>query len=305
MRHDRTSRAYGRDQHSGRKGGSRDSVYGTLVIIGGGEDKDGEKLILQEIASRVGAGKLVVTTVASHSPEGYFEKYDEAFRALGVEEVVELDIRTRVDACDAENLRKLEGANGVFFTGGDQLRITSRIGDTPIAHAIERIFLAGGVVAGTSAGASCMSETMLVQGSGRESHRIGALRMAPGLGLIQDVIIDQHFAERGRMGRLLGAVAQNPRELGIGIDEDTAIVLEGDDCFYVVGSGAVYLVDGAGVTHSNIAEEEEDRVLSIYDVTLHVLSQGDRFDLQSRRPAEIPAGAATRLLTKAAASRKG
>jgi cyanophycinase len=125
---------------------------------------------------------------------------------------------------------------------------------------------------------------MLVRGTNRESYRIGDLHMAPGLGLIKDVIIDQHFAQRGRMGRLLGAISQNPRLLGIGIDEDTAIVVESRREFHVIGQGAVYVVDGEGVTYSNIAEEREDRPLSIYDVKLHVLSHGDVFDLGKRRP---------------------
>lgn len=132
-----------------------------------------------------------------------------------------------------------------------------------------------------------MSETMLVRGSSGESHRIGDLHMAPGLGLIRNVIIDQHFAERGRWGRLLGAIAQNPRVLGIGIDEDTAIVVCGER-FQVIDSGAVYVADGAGVTHSNIAEAEPERTLSLYDVRLHVLSAQDTFDLACRRPAEAP-----------------
>jgi cyanophycinase len=148
---------------------------------------------------------------------------------------------------------------------------------------VRAIHKRGGVVAGTSAGASVMSETMLVKGTSQESHRIGDLHMAPGLGLVRDVIIDQHFAERGRIGRLLGAVAQNPRVLGIGIDEDTAILLEGTR-FSVLGAGAVYIVDGAEVTHSNIAEASPERTLSMHDVRLHVLSSGDHFDLSRRRP---------------------
>ena len=124
---------------------------------------------------------------------------------------------------------------------------------------------------------------MLVTGKNAASSRIGDLHMAPGLGLIRDVIIDQHFAERGRFGRLIGAVAHNPRILGIGIDEDTAAVVEGDS-FEVIGSGAVYVVDGARVSHCNLAEAEPDRVLSMHDVTVHVLGTGDRYDLRARRP---------------------
>jgi cyanophycinase len=124
---------------------------------------------------------------------------------------------------------------------------------------------------------------MLVKGTSSETHRIGDLHMSPGLGLMRDVIIDQHFAERGRFGRLIGAVAHNPRVLGIGIDEDTAAVVEGDE-FYVIGSGAVYVVDGEHVTHSNVAEASPERVLSMHGVRVHVLGTGDRFDVRRRTP---------------------
>lgn len=256
---------------------------GPLIIIGGHEDKEGERLILKEVAARIGDGKLVIATVASHQPEGYFDAYRDAFGALGVGNLVELYVNERGETKAPRIADMFADAAGIFFTGGDQLRISSQIGDTPVERMVREIHERGGLVAGTSAGASVMSETMLVKGSSQESHRIGDLHMAPGLGLVRDVIIDQHFAERGRIGRLLGAVAQNPRVLGIGIDEDTAIVLEGC-CFRVAGTGAVYIVDGSGVTHSNIAEASPERTLSMYDVRLHVLSAGDRFDLDRRCP---------------------
>jgi cyanophycinase len=257
---------------------------GPLIIIGGHEDKDGDALILREVARRLGRGKLVVATVASHEPAGYFDAYRQAFGRLGCDGVVELYVSERSESLTDKALATLDEAAGVFFTGGDQLRIASQIGDTPIERRIREIHAAGGVIAGTSAGASVMSETMLAKGPSGGSYRIGDLHMAPGLGLLRNVIIDQHFAERGRFGRLLGAVAQNPRVLGLGIDENTAIVVEAND-LKVIGSGAVYVVDGAGVTHSNIAEERPERPLSIYDVRLHVLSAGDRLTLDDRRPA--------------------
>jgi cyanophycinase len=258
---------------------------GPLIIIGGHEDKEGDKLILKEVAERVRGGKLVIATVASHQPEGYFDSYTKAFGDLGVDDLVELYVHERGETLEQKASAIFEDAAGIFFTGGDQLRISSQIGDTPVEKMVREIHQRGGVVAGTSAGASVMSETMLVKGSSQESHRIGDLHMAPGLGLVRDVIIDQHFAERGRIGRLLGAVAQNPRVLGIGIDEDTAIVLEGC-CFRVVGAGAVYIVDGSGVTHSNIAEASPERTLSMHGVRLHVLSAGDHFDLDRRCPGQ-------------------
>ena len=228
-------------------------------------------------------GKLVLATVASHRPEGYFEEYEKAFADLRIGELVELYVEERSRAGDREKLSVLDDAAGIFFSGGDQLRITSQIGDTGIEAKVRALYERGGVVAGTSAGASVMSETMLVKGTSKETHRIGDLHMAPGMGLVRNVIIDQHFAERGRFGRLLGAVAHNPRVLGMGIDEDTAAVVEGDE-FRVIGSGAVYVVDGADVTYCNVAEAKMDCALSMHDVKVHVLSDGDGFDFARRRP---------------------
>lgn len=256
---------------------------GTLVIIGGHEDKDGECAILKEIAALLDGGRLVVATVASHEPEGYFKSYQEAFARLDVTDLSELYVVDRAESFADDKLAQLDSAAGVFFSGGDQLRISSQVGDTPFETRIRAIYKNGGVIAGTSAGASIMGETMLVRGPSGESHRIGDLHMAPGMGLLRNVIIDQHFAERGRIGRLLGAIAFNPRILGIGIDEDTAIVVR-DKMFTVIGSGAVSVVEGAGISHSNIAEAQQKQALSLFDVRLHVLSSGDRFDLRKRRP---------------------
>lgn len=212
-------------------------------------------------------------------------------------EIVELYLNDRGETHDPEKLKLFEDAAGVFFSGGDQVRIASQIGDTPIERAVRAIHRRGGLIAGTSAGAAVMSETMLVGGPNAESHRIGDLKMAPGLGLIRDAVIDQHFAERGRIGRLLGAVAYNPRILGIGIDEDTAIVVEGGR-FEVLGAGAVYVVDADDVTHSNITEAGEASTLSLHDVRLHVLAKGDRFDLGDRSPIVAGAAAARRPFTQ-------
>jgi cyanophycinase len=254
----------------------------TLIIIGGKEDRSSDKIILGEVAKRVGSGKLVVSTVAMPTPSnGLFEEYEKAFRSLGVKHVFKLEIRDREEATRDSKVRILDDAAAVFFTGGDE------------------IYENGGLIAGTSAGASAMSETMLVEGGDEQSHVIGgAMRMAPGLGLIGGVIIDQHFTERGRIGRLLGAVAQNPKNLGIGIDEQTAIVVERDNSFYVIGSGAVYVMDGSTVTYSNIAQEAVKKTLSIHDVAIHVLSQGDRFDLHTRRPSQMTGRAAEKLPEK-------
>lgn len=258
---------------------------GTLVIIGGHEDKQGDKLILRALAARAQDGALVVVTAASNVPDELWGDYDPLFRDLGVGEVRHLHVDTREEAHDPERLRLLDDAAVVFFTGGNQLKLTSQLGDTPIYTRVRELYEAGGCIAGTSAGASVVTETMLVTGdSGASPHVDDALRMAPGFGLLPGVIVDQHFAERGRIGRLIGAVAQNPRILGVGVDEDTAIVCDGHRRFTVLGTGGVYVVDGRDVTHSNLVDEARDRTLSVFDLRLHLLNTGDTFDLADRRP---------------------
>jgi cyanophycinase len=259
---------------------------GTLIIIGGHEEKEGDQAILSEVAShaRKGKGRLVVVTVASRVPEELSTEYRSIFEGLGLKQVDVVDIRTRDEAHDPERIQAIQEASVIFFTGGDQLRITSQVGDSPLFHSLRDHYYRGGTIAGTSAGAAAMPETMIVGGPSDESNRISALRMAAGLGLIGGVTIDSHFAQRGRIGRLLGVVAQNPRNLGIGIDEDTAIVVSDSEQFRVVGSGAVYVADGSDISYSSLSEEQAEGIVSIYDVRLHVLGADDSFDLAERRP---------------------
>lgn len=255
-----------------------------LFIIGGREDKHHDKAILKEFAERVGAGKLVLIAVASKEPHTYTEEFHRVLRSCGIKHIYKLEINSREDTKKESNLRILEDATAVFFTGSDPFKITSQIGDTQIYNRLQEIYTQGGVIAGTSAAASAMCKTMLVADESDASNRIGDLRMATGLGLIKGVVIDQHFAERGRMGRIVGAVAQNPYNLGIGIDEDTCLIVEGDKKFTVIGSGAVYVVDGASVTTSNLTEKASGKILSICDLKLHVLGHGDKFHLHIRQP---------------------
>lgn len=257
-----------------------------LIIIGGREDKKGAMQILREVSSRVGNGKLVIATVASSVGDELWREYRTIFRRLGVKHISHLDVVNRKEAVDHKALRAVEGAAAVFFTGGDQLKITSELGGTLVAQKIYEIYENGGLIAGTSAGASVMSETMLVSGSADASYRIGnSLRMAPGLGFVPNIIIDQHFAERGRIARLIGAVAQNPKFLGLGIDEDTAVIMENNKHFRVIGSGAAYVIDAHEATESNISEAEHDEALSIFNVCFHVLSAGDEFDVPTKHPS--------------------
>jgi cyanophycinase len=258
---------------------------GRLLVIGGHEDKKGDRIILRTLAERVGSGKLIVATPATEEPQESWEEYERVFRDLGVDNVHHLHVQERADAETVEAMALLEDATAVFFTGGDQLKITSLIGDTPVYSRIFEILLEGGTLAGTSAGASVMSETMLVGGGGDGSYRIGdRLELAPGFGFAKDVVIDQHFAERGRVSRLLAVVGLNPRIIGIGIDENTAIDFKPFDSFRVIGEGGVTVLDGRHVSHSNLTDARDGDAMSLFGVTMHLLSQGDTYELETRTP---------------------
>jgi cyanophycinase len=202
-----------------------------------------------------------------------------------VGDIRHLQIEGREGASDPSNLEMVDNASVVYFTGGDQLKLASKLGGTPMLNRIHRLYeQRGGVIAGTSAGASAMGGTMLVSHATESSHKVeSSFFMARGLGLVPDLVIDQHFAQRARIERLVGAVAEDPGVLGIGIDEDTAVILE-SGMLQIIGSGAVYVADGQGVTYTNVSERTPDQTLSLFDLHLHVLSNGSIFDLASRRP---------------------
>jgi len=253
-----------------------------LIIIGGHEEKHDASEILRTVAERAGKGLLVVATLASSAPNDQWTEYARVFHTLGVKKVAHLDLAAREEAERDQTARLLADASLVFFGGGDQLRITSSFGGSALCKLVRQRHASGMPIAGTSAGASVMSETMLVSGPSDDSTRIGdSLRMAPGLGLISGFIIDQHFSQRGRIGRLLGAVAQNPRGLGLGIDENTAVLAHGER-LDVIGEGAVYVVNGRFITYSNLSDAHTDDVLSVHGVRLDVLSRGDSLDLGKR-----------------------
>jgi cyanophycinase len=258
---------------------------GKLIIIGGHEDKVGDETILKEVVNTIKKdGRLVIATVASTKAQEVGTEYTALFKELGVKNVAVLNIEIREEAFDEARVKLIDEADAVFFTGGDQLRITSQVGDTPIYRGMHALYKRGGLIAGTSAGAAVMPHTMLISGPSDESSRMSAIEMAPGFAFIENVVIDSHFAERGRMGRLIGAVIQNPANLGIGIDEDTAIVVEQGKRFRVIGSGAVYVLDGSTLTYSSVSEEQPEGILSAFDLRLHVLGDGDQYNLLERHP---------------------
>ena len=229
-------------------------------------------------------GKIVILTAATDYPSQVGREYKYLFNKIGVSNIDTLHIETREDSNDLGRLKRLKGASCLFFTGGDQLKVTSLIGGTAIEKSIKDAFSTGLVIAGTSAGASVMSETMITSGLDDEAPKKCTVKMAPGLGLIHGVVIDQHFAQRGRIGRLLAAVAQNPKVLGIGLDEDTAIVVKPDNTFEVVGSNAVTILDGIHSNYSNVSESHPDDILAMTDIVLHILPRNHEFDLSNRAP---------------------
>ncbi len=257
---------------------------GPLVIIGGAEDRGGS--ILKTFVELAGGSRAVVAVLATASgePEGAERSYETAFKRLGVAAVNTLRVERRDDAGRREVLERAREATGFFFTGGDQLRITSTLGGTPLDELIHLRHEEGAVVAGTSAGASAMSETMIVAGDSDDAPKKCTIKMAPGMGFLEGTVVDQHFAQRGRLGRLLAAVTQNPKVLGLGVDEDTAVVVLPGGTLRVVGSQTVTVLDGRGIVETNASESLPDQPLALTDVVLHVLPSGYGFDLRRRRP---------------------
>lgn len=257
----------------------------SLILVGGHEDRKGEKIILKELARGIGEGRLVLITAASSEPEELADEYRRAFRDLGLKHVDVLDIKVREQTHEDACLKKIEGAAGVYLSGGDQLRITSLLGGSPLIRAIRELQDAGALVGGTSAGAAALPEAMLVAGPGEQPFELRGLWMAPGLDLLHGIAVDTHFSQRGRMNRILGAVAQNPCILGLGLDEDTAVMISrGGERMRVLGAGAVYVVDGAGITYSSLGSDDPEGVVSIHNLRVHVLASGHAFDLIRREP---------------------
>ncbi len=257
---------------------------GYLIIIGGAEDKKNDSIILKQAPQMLtDEDLLTILTTATEHPEEAGQKYFEVFRKIGVENIQVLNINTREEANHAGFCEQIERSQCVFMTGGDQLRITSILGGTRACAQLKRLYESGGIIMGTSAGASAMSSTMIVTGKDNEPARKCTLKMAPGLDLIDGAIIDQHFDQRGRFGRLLCGVTENPGVLGIGIDEDTCIKIFPDLHFEVIGSNAVTIIDGKTMQSSNVSELEQDEILAVNGVTVHVLPQGYGFDFKNRK----------------------
>ena len=263
---------------------------GTVIIIGGAEDKIRDRVILNRFAVLAGGpeARIVVISTASSMGLEAGERYRQVFGELGVSKVHPVHATTRGQSNDEGIARSVRDASGIFLTGGNQLRLSSTIGATRLADAILERFRAGAVVAGTSAGASAMSSHMIAFGASGATPKQRMAQIAAGLGLLPGVIVDQHFQQRNRLGRLLSLIAQNPSLLGLGVDEDTAGVVGPDHVLEVIGRGSVTVVDGAA-SETDAWEIKGHRPLMISNVVLHSLPSGYRFDLRRRERIVAPA----------------
>lgn len=279
-----------------------DIPKGKLISIGGNEDKGTEPepnylqknnlnffelQILNRIMQEAGgnAATIEVITSASSIPEEVGQNYLDAFGKLGCKHIRVMDIRNREDAQKPEMIERIRNCNGVMFSGGNQLRLSSIFGGTDFLEVLMDRYIheSGFVVAGTSAGAMAMSNTMIYQGSSSEALLKGEVKITTGLGFMKNVIIDSHFVKRGRFGRLTQAVAANPGCIGIGLGEDTGVLVTEGRYMEAVGSGLIIIIDGHNIRHTNIADLKEGSPISIENLIVHVMAKGNFYDIKERK----------------------
>jgi cyanophycinase len=257
-----------------------------IMVIGGAEDKvDGRSILTAFFESAGGkAAKIGIIPCASQEPSVVGDRYHQIFREMGAPQVRVLDMRLPLE-CDREVwLDILNDCSGVFVTGGDQQRLCDLIGGSRFMASLKESMKLGQLVlAGTSAGAAIMGERMIAAGSSGESPNRSLVDLAEGLGIIPEILVDQHFHNRNRMARLMSAIAAHPDKLGLGIDEDTCAAFEDDRTFRVLGKGTITVIDPGELMHNNYNRAEETTPLRLHKLTLHVLSQGDRYDYRNRR----------------------
>ncbi|PAU80388.1 cyanophycinase [Halovibrio salipaludis] len=257
---------------------------GPLVAIGGAEDKTSEAEILRRVLSlsKKEAPVVGVITTASSVPDDVFGEYHEVFSGLGASEVLDIRIRERSDAASEQFVEMIRNSDIVFISGGDQMRLTNILGASPAMETIRAGHQSGTVIAGTSAGAACQSQTMVYGGPATDSLRKGAVQMAAGFGLVDGIIIDTHFLERGRFSRLMEVGATNPEYLGVGLGEDAAVLFEGD-VMRAFGPGHVIIVDSSQISGSNVFELSDGEAVTVHNVIMHALVDGYGFNLKDRR----------------------
>ncbi|MCT8467563.1 cyanophycinase [Chromohalobacter canadensis] len=261
------------------------TVCGHIVAIGGAEDKTSELAILKRVFELApeDSREVAVIATASSIPEQLLPSYEAAFRRLGATQIHALDIQDRQQAADADNARLIQRSGVIFFTGGDQLRLTTVLGGSATLRAIRERLRAGAVVAGTSAGAAAMPSTMIYNGAASDALRKGAVNMTFGLGFVRGMIIDSHFLERGRFTRLMEVGASNPEQLGIGLGEDAAVIIYPNRVLETIGPGHVIIIDSRDLASSNIAELEMGEPVAVENMILHAMVSGHGYDVDARR----------------------
>jgi cyanophycinase len=264
--------------------GSKGSKESILIAMGGGELSDANE-ILDEIFSYLDSRpdpRVVVMTVATDHDGDAAGKYNSIFRKRNVRHVEMVHVNQREDAFKESSAEKIRAADVIYFTGGDQLNVTALLGGSPLDHIFHERLDSGVMIAGSSAGAAMMSSSMIVSGKSDAPPRVGAVEIAPGTSVVENVMIDTHFSQRGRHGRLLTAVAHYPQVLGVGIDEMTAAVIQ-DGRFRVIGEGAITVVDASEMIYSDLVYRHENEPVAMFNVTVHVLPEGHTFDLKERK----------------------
>ncbi|MEG5023299.1 cyanophycinase [Microcoleus sp. AT8-B5] len=260
-------------------------VQGKLLIIGGAEDKEGDCKILREFLRCAGGTKarIAIMTAATSLPGEVGDNYIRVFERLGAEDVRVVDTQKPEDANNRDYLEAIEQATGIFFTGGEQARIISCLKDTILDAAMHKRFSEGIIIGGTSAGAAMMPDVMIIEGDSETNPRVDVVAMGSGMGFLPGVVIDQHFAQRGRLGRLVSALLLQPAVLGFGIDENTAILVHGDE-LEVIGENSVTVIDSSEQLHDNLEGLLKDEALAICGAKLHILPHGYRFNLKTHQP---------------------
>lgn len=257
-----------------------------ILVIGGAEDKVHGKEILQTFFQRAGGTDAIIGIIPSASREPVLigDRYQRIFTDMGAKEIKVLDVRNRDEGRNSDYIDYIENCTGIFLTGGDQLRLCGLLAETPLMNRIvERVKTREISLAGTSAGAAVMGYQMIAGGSSGECPNRALVDLAMGLGIIPEVLVDQHFHNRNRLARLLSAIAAHPDLLGIGIDEDTCAMFESDSTLQVLGRGTVTIVDARAMTHTNYDNVNGTEPISLHNLKLHILAYGDRYDLLEHR----------------------
>ncbi|EWG98352.1 cyanophycinase [Halomonas sp. BC04] len=263
----------------------RFSASGHLVAIGGAEDRTSDLEILEKVFRMAPDDNQEVAVIATASsiPDEVLPEYEAAFSRLGASQVHTLGIRDRQEAADADTVRLIEQSGVIFFSGGDQLRLTNVLGGSSVLKAIRQRLQDGAVVAGTSAGAAAMPGTMIYNGAAADALRKGAVNMTFGLGFVDGLIIDSHFLERGRFTRLMEVGASNPEHLGVGLGEDAAVIIHPHGILEAIGPGHVILIDSRDLARSNIAELAMGEPVAVEHMILHAMVDGHGYDVGARR----------------------